>query len=164
MATLDIPSRLSFVGTVRPGNTIEARWIVGHPMETGFRVDDAGQRITRNVITQVRVLVNDKLVLDVEPGTGMSANPYLAFPIVVPADGGTVTVEWLDDAGRRGHVRQSDASDIGGFRSGDSIRSTNFRCRDGTTASSPLAASSIALGGRATGAPMQPKQFCCALA
>lgn len=43
MAT-PIPSRLTFFGTVRPGNTIEARWIVGHPMETGFRVSDAGQR------------------------------------------------------------------------------------------------------------------------
>ena len=105
MAT-QIPSRLTFVGAIRPGNTIEARWIVGHPMETGFRVDDSGQRILRNVITQVRVLVNDKLVLELEPGTGMSANPYLAFPVTVPTGGGSVRVEWLDDAGQRGSVQQ----------------------------------------------------------
>lgn len=105
MAT-SIPSRLSFVGRVRPGNTIEARWIVGHPMETGFRLDDFGKRIERNVITVVRVLIDGKLVLDVEPGTGLSANPYLAFPLTVPATGGMVSVEWLDDAGRRGSVQQ----------------------------------------------------------
>lgn len=105
MAT-QIPSRLTFVGSIRPGNTIEARWIVGHPMETGFRVDDAGRRVLRNVITQVRVSVNGKPVLDLEPGTGMAANPFLAFPLTVPAEGGSVTVEWLDDAGQRGSVQQ----------------------------------------------------------
>ncbi len=105
MAT-NIPSRLSFVGRVRPGNTIEARWIAGHPMETGFRIDDGGQRIERNVITTVRVLLNGRLVLDVEPGTGLAANPYLAFPITVPAGGGTVLVEWVDDKGQRGSVQQ----------------------------------------------------------
>jgi sulfur-oxidizing protein SoxZ len=105
MAT-QIPSRLTFAGNIRPGNTIEARWIVGHPMETGFRVDDSGQRVLRNVITQISVLLNGKLVLDMEPGTGISANPYVAFPITVPAQGGTVTVEWLDDAGQRGSVQQ----------------------------------------------------------
>jgi thiosulfate oxidation carrier complex protein SoxZ len=105
MATSN-PSRLSFVGSVRPGNTIEVRWIVGHPMETGFRVDDSGRPIPRNIITVVRVRINDALLLEAETGTGMSANPYLAFPLVVPTDGGTVTVEWLDDRGQRGQVQQ----------------------------------------------------------
>lgn len=106
MATT-IPSRLTFAGAIRPGNTVEARWIVGHPMETGFRIDDSGQRIVRNVITQVRVLVNDMPVLELEPGTGMSANPYLAFSVTVPSNGGSVRVEWLDDAGQRGSVQQT---------------------------------------------------------
>ena len=105
MAT-QIPSRLTFVGSIHPGNTIEARWIVGHPMETGFRIDDAGQRVLRNVITQVRVFVNGKPVLDLEPGTGMAANPFLAFQITVPPLGGNVAVEWLDDSGQRGSVQQ----------------------------------------------------------
>lgn len=105
MAT-EILSRLSFVGTVRPGATVQARWIAGHPMETGFRLDDAGRNVRRNIITIVRVLVNGKLLFELEPGTGLSANPYLEFPLVVPAEGGSVTVEWLDDAGRRGSVQQ----------------------------------------------------------
>ena len=105
MAT-EVLSRLTFVGTIRPGNTITARWIAGHPMETGFRLDDSGRNIRRNVITVIRVLLNGKLILDVEPGTGLSANPYLELPLVVPEGGGTVSVEWLDDAGRRGSVQQ----------------------------------------------------------
>ena len=105
MATL-IPSRLSFAGRIRPGNTIEARWIVGHPMETGFRVDDSGRPIARNIITAVRVRLDDKLILEAEPGTGLSAQPYLAFSLVVPPSGGTVTVEWVDDHGESGRVQQ----------------------------------------------------------
>lgn len=105
MAT-QIPSRLTFVGAIRPGNTVEARWIVGHPMETGFRVDDSGIPVKRNVITQISVLLNGKLILDMEPGTGISSNPFVAFPVTVPPDGGTVAVEWLDDAGNRGSVQQ----------------------------------------------------------
>ena len=75
-------------------------------METGFRVDDSGVPVKRNVITQVSVLLNGRLILDMEPGTGISSNPYLAFPITVPAEGGSVAVEWLDDAGNRGSVQQ----------------------------------------------------------
>ena len=102
----EFPSRLSFAGTLRAGHTIEARWIVGHPMETGFRIDDAGRRVTRNVITVIQVLLNGRLVLDVEPGTGISANPYLAFALVVPAEGGMVAVQWIDDAGHRGSIEK----------------------------------------------------------
>ena len=91
---------------MRPGNTIEARWIVGHPMETGFRIDDSGQRILRNVITRVRMLLDNQLIIELEPGTGMSANPYFAFSLTVPPQGGSLRVEWLDDAGQRGSGQQ----------------------------------------------------------
>lgn len=105
MATT-IPSRLSFSGRIRPGQPIEVRWIVGHPMETGFRVDDSGHPIARNIITAVRVRLNDRLLLEAEPGTGLSAQPYFAFSLVVPPQGGTVTVEWVDDRGDHGQVQQ----------------------------------------------------------
>lgn len=106
MATLPVPSRLSIAGRARAGQMVELRWIAGHPMESGFRVGDTGQPIPRHMITRIRVLLNGRLLLEAEPGTGMAANPYLAFPLLVPADGGTVTVEWIDDAGQRGSVQQ----------------------------------------------------------
>jgi len=99
-------SRLSVSGEVRAGNTVEMRWICNHPMETGFRVDDSGQRIPRHILTLVRVLLNGRPILEAEPGTGWSSPAYLAFPLVVPAQGGTVTVEWQDDQGQRGQVQQ----------------------------------------------------------
>lgn len=105
MAAL-VLSRLSFSGEVRPGHTIEARWLCNHPMETGFRVDDAGQRIPRHIITQVQCRLNGELILQATPGTGWSSPAYLAFSLVVPAQGGTVAVNWLDDQGQQGRVEQ----------------------------------------------------------
>ena len=99
-------SRLSFNGEVRAGRSIEVRWICNHPMETGFRVDDAGQRIARHLITQVQCHLNGVLMLQATPGTGWSSPAYLAFSLVVPAQGGRVAVSWLDDQGAQGRVEQ----------------------------------------------------------
>lgn len=104
--TTTIPSRLSFAGKVSPGNTIEVRWIVGHAMESGFRLNDSGRAIPRNIINQVNVRLNDKLILQARPGTGLSAHPYLAFSLVVPPTGGTLSVEWVDDLGQHGQIQQ----------------------------------------------------------
>lgn len=105
MAT-QYPSRLTFAGAMRAGNTVEARWIAGHPMETGLRSDDVGRRIQRNIIIQARVLLDGKLLFEFEPGTGLSANPYLAFGFTVPPQGGVLSVHWVDDTGQRGSVQQ----------------------------------------------------------
>jgi hypothetical protein len=99
-------SRLSFNGEVRAGRSIEVRWICNHPMETGFRVDDSGQRIARHLITQVQCHLSGVLILQAAPGTGWSSPAYLAFSLVVPAQGGTVAVNWLDDQGAQGRVEQ----------------------------------------------------------
>jgi thiosulfate oxidation carrier complex protein SoxZ len=105
MAT-PVLSRLSFSGELRPGRTVEARWICNHPMETGFRVDDSGQRIARHIITQVQCRLNGQVILQANPGTGWSSPAYLAFSLVVPEQGGTVAVSWLDDQGAQGQVEQ----------------------------------------------------------
>ena len=46
-------------------------------------------------------------IVSMEPGTGLSANPYFAFPLTVPAGGGMLTIEWRDDHGRSGRVQQA---------------------------------------------------------
>ena len=52
------------------------------------------------------MLLDNQLIIELEPGTGMSANPYFAFSLTVPPQGGSLRVEWLDDAGQRGSVQQ----------------------------------------------------------
>jgi len=101
-----IPMRLSFVGAVRAGREVEVRLLIGHPMDTGYRTDDAGQRIPKNIIDSIRVRLNDQLLFEADVGIGIAANPYLAFPLQVPAQGGTLVVEWVDDLGRRGQTQK----------------------------------------------------------
>ena len=104
--TNTIPSKLSFTGTVRPGHVVQARWIVGHPMHTGLRVDDQGRPIARHIIVQVTVRLDGELWMEIETGSALSANPYIEFPLTVPAQGGVVRVDWRDDRGQVGSVEQ----------------------------------------------------------
>jgi sulfur-oxidizing protein SoxZ len=99
-------TRLAFAGPLKAGATIEARWSAAHPMHSGFRVDDSGNKIPRNIIHTVKVLLNDELILEAELGTAMTSPVYLAFPLQVPAAGGVVRVLWLDDNGRAGETVQ----------------------------------------------------------
>jgi sulfur-oxidizing protein SoxZ len=102
----NILTRLAFAGTLKAGATIEARWSAAHPMDSGFRVNDVGQKIPRNIIHTVKVLLNAQLILEADLGTAMTSPVYLAFPLQVPAAGGVVRVLWFDDAGQSGETVQ----------------------------------------------------------
>ena len=99
-----VRARLAFVGELRAGNVVEARLIIAHPMESGFRTDDKGQRLPKDIIESIEVRLDGKPVLRAELGTGMSAYPFLAFPLVVPAGGGVVSANWIDTSGQRGRI------------------------------------------------------------
>jgi sulfur-oxidizing protein SoxZ len=105
-----IPMRLNVTGTVNPGATLQAVLLIGHPMESGYRALDSGQRVPKNVIENIRVQLNGQLLLEAETGIGVSAHPYLAFPVpvpvVVPATGLLLSVQWLDDKGQRGEIQR----------------------------------------------------------
>ena len=105
-----IPIRLNVTGEVKPGGTLAVVLLIGHPMETGFRVLDSGQRIPKNVIESIQVRLNEQLLFEAETGIGISAHPYLAFPVVLPADipaaGLKMRVQWLDDKGQRGALER----------------------------------------------------------
>jgi len=99
-------TRLVFLGNVQPGLWVEARWSAAHPMDSGFRVDDFGRKIPRNIIHTVKVFLNDKLMLEADLGTAMTSPVYMTFPILVPHGGGLVRVQWQDDKGLHGETQQ----------------------------------------------------------
>ncbi len=105
-----IPIRLNVTGELKPGGTLAVVLLIGHPMETGFRVLDSGQRIPKNVIESIQVTLNEQLLFEAETGIGISAHPYLAFPVTLPADipaaGLKMRVQWLDDKGQRGALER----------------------------------------------------------
>ena len=96
-------ARLQVPPKARAGDVVEVRLLVQHPMETGFRREADGRAVPMNVINSLVCRLGEVEVLRAEFGSGVSANPYLAFWIVPPASGELV-VEWVDDAGVKGRV------------------------------------------------------------
>jgi sulfur-oxidizing protein SoxZ len=88
---------------VRRGEPFEIRVLVQHPMETGYRRDLNGQAIPTNIVDKVVCRIGDREVFSAELGTGVAANPYVAFFATADASA-EVVVEWTDDRGERGRV------------------------------------------------------------
>ncbi|MBL8515883.1 MAG: thiosulfate oxidation carrier complex protein SoxZ [Betaproteobacteria bacterium] len=96
-------ARLRVPDTARPGDIVEVRLLIQHDMETGFRRDMQGRAVPMNVITEVRARYGESEVFRAELGSGVSANPYLAFPVRALKTG-EIRIEWVDSAGVRGGV------------------------------------------------------------
>lgn len=86
------------------GEVIEVRIVIQHPMETGFRYDNNGRAIPKNVINSFTCRYSGVEVFRAEMGSGIAANPYLQFYVVAGASGEFV-FDWIDDSGNRGTER-----------------------------------------------------------
>lgn len=95
--------RVQVPAQVKQGEPFEIRVLVQHPMETGFRRDMAGATVPVNIVEQLVCRVGGREVFRAELGTGIAANPYLAFYAVAERSG-EVEVEWSDDRGERGRA------------------------------------------------------------
>ena len=95
--------RVQVPPSVKRGEPFEIKVLVQHPMETGYRRDLNGQAIPMNVVDKLVCRIGGREVFSAELGSGMAANPYLAF-YAVAEQSGTVEVEWSDDRGERGKV------------------------------------------------------------
>lgn len=96
--------RLRVPARARRGEVIEIRLLLEHPMENGFRRDTLGRAVPKNIINTLVVRYDGREILRAELGTGIAANPYLAFFTRATASG-EVAVSWVDDAGLAGEVR-----------------------------------------------------------
>ena len=77
---------------------ISVRVLMRHPMETGSRKDpNSGEVVPRHFIREVVCEHNGKVVLSLDWGWGISANPYLAFQVKNGNPGDTIAVRWTDD-------------------------------------------------------------------
>ncbi len=97
-------ARIQIPASVKRGEVITVRFAVQHPMETGFRYDNMGRPITKNVINTLVCRYGGTEVFRAELGSGISANPYLQFHLRAEASGELV-FDWIDDAGERGSER-----------------------------------------------------------
>jgi sulfur-oxidizing protein SoxZ len=95
--------RVQVPPSVRKGEPFEIRVLVQHPMETGYRRDLNGQAIPTHIVDKLACRIGEREVFSAELGTGVAANPYIAFYATADASG-EVVVEWTDDRGDRGRV------------------------------------------------------------
>lgn len=90
--------RIKIPETAKPGEVIEVRTLVTHVMETGNRKDRAGNAIPRDIINTFVATFGGQEVFRAELGPGISANPFIAFPLRVPGPG-VFEFSWTDDQG-----------------------------------------------------------------
>jgi sulfur-oxidizing protein SoxZ len=97
-------ARIQVPPQAREGEVIEVRVSVQHAMESGFRYDNMGRSIPRNIIHTLTCRYGGREVFRADMGSGIAANPYIQFCIVAKA-AGDLMFDWTDDAGHRGSER-----------------------------------------------------------
>jgi sulfur-oxidizing protein SoxZ len=116
MTNTNIPMRLTIKGDITAGATVQATLAIGHPMESGFRTLESGQRVPKNVIERITVSLGSERLFEMETSIGLSAHPYMVFPVVlpnvIPSAGLKLAVTWLDDKGQRGDISRELVSQV----------------------------------------------------
>ncbi len=82
----------------RTGEVIEIRAMVEHPMESGFRLNNVGKRIPREIVESFVCEYDGREVFRATFHPAVSTNPYLVFHIVATRSG-EVKFTWRDDRG-----------------------------------------------------------------
>ncbi len=93
------PARVSMPAEAKQGEIIEIKALIRHPMETGYRTDNMGQPIPRNIVTSFQVTYAGEEVFRMELQPGISANPFVAFSTVA-TETGELVFTWTDDKGQ----------------------------------------------------------------
>ena len=91
-ALIRVPER------ARRGEVIEIKALIGHPMETGYRRTQHGERIPRDIITLFTCTYNGTEVFRAELHPAIAANPFIAFTTLA-SESGTITLHWSGDNG-----------------------------------------------------------------
>ena len=80
------------------GEIIEIKTLIAHPMETGYRLDNKGAAIPRDIINSFRCTYNGEEVFRAELFPAIAANPFIAF-FTVATQSGTLEFKWTGDNG-----------------------------------------------------------------
>lgn len=98
-------ARIQLPSAAKRGEIIEVRVLIQHAMETGYRFDESGRPIARNVIRTLRCSYAGAEIFRADLTQGIAANPYFQFTTVA-LESGELEFSWVDDAGVAGSERQ----------------------------------------------------------
>jgi len=80
------------------GQVIEIKSLISHIMETGYRHDNMGKPIPRDIITQLTCSYNGEEIFRADLYPAIAANPFVTFHTVA-TESGTIAFEWTGDNG-----------------------------------------------------------------
>lgn len=89
---------VSVPATARRGEIIEIKALVRHPMETGFRHTQTGERIPRNIITNFVCRYDGVEIFRATLHPSITANPLFLF-FTVATQSGALEFRWTGDNG-----------------------------------------------------------------
>jgi sulfur-oxidizing protein SoxZ len=101
-----LATRIVAPKTAAKGDIVEIKTLINHVMETGFRRDNMGRAIPRDIITRMRCTYAGEEVFAMDMFTGVAANPFVVFTTVA-TETGTLVFEWTD---MKGEVTRAEAS------------------------------------------------------
>ena len=97
---------INFRTRAKRGDIIEIKTLIQHPMETGYRLDNKGAAIPRDIISRFTCAYNGDEVFRAELYPAISANPFIAFSIIA-TESGELVFSWIDDNGQiQSEIRQ----------------------------------------------------------
>src|SRR5258708_18645604 len=99
-------ARIQVPSQAKRGEIVEIRVLIQHPMETGYRHDDVGHLIKRNVINVLSCRYGGVEVFRADLSSGISANPYVQIYTVAQASA-DLECKWIDDEGQQRFVLHS---------------------------------------------------------
>ena len=84
--------------TAKPGEIVEIKALILHPMETGFRAGTNGRSIPRNIIERFTASWNGVEIFRMEMSPAIAANPFVSF-FTIATESGTIGFRWTGDEG-----------------------------------------------------------------
>ncbi|HTB37890.1 MAG TPA: thiosulfate oxidation carrier complex protein SoxZ [Reyranella sp.] len=84
--------------TARPGEIVEIKALIMHPMETGFRPGTNGRIIPRDIIEHFVATWNGTEIFRMEMSPAIATNPFVSF-FAVATESGTIGLRWTGDKG-----------------------------------------------------------------
>ena len=82
----------------RRGEIIEIKTLISHPMETGYRRNQSGARVERDIVRLFVCTYNGTEVFRAELHPAIAANPFIVFSTVA-TESGTLAFHWTGDNG-----------------------------------------------------------------
>jgi sulfur-oxidizing protein SoxZ len=81
------------------GQVVEIKTLISHVMETGYRRNEIGQPIPRDIINLFTCTYNGTEIFRADLHQAIAANPFITF-FTVATETGTLEFKWTDDHGQ----------------------------------------------------------------